>query len=35
MSTDHDIGYGWSHKQADGEREIEVVSISNSLDLCT
>ena len=25
MSTDHDIGYGWTHKQEDGERETEVV----------
>ena len=22
MSTDHDIGYGWSHKQEEGEKEV-------------
>ena len=30
MSTDHDIGYGWTHKQEDGEREIEVVISLNA-----
>jgi hypothetical protein len=28
MSTDHDIGYGWSRKQEDGQREIEVVPLT-------
>ena len=30
MSTDHDIGYGWTHKQEDGERETEVVRSLNT-----
>ena len=32
MSTEHDIGYGWSHKQADGETEIEVVSVNTGVE---
>ena len=22
MSTDHDVGYGWSRKQEEGEKEV-------------